>query len=185
MSATPNEGAKPYHFYSVDQAMCFGKAVTMGDLDTAAKIYNVKPRIARTFPNTFDDLSKEIKNYDPKRWDAQKDKWMVTSMTAKFGQDKFAQKALQAASQYDINEIDKPKHKLTIKGMINGIKKTKNKYQNFKKNVMKTAKKFGFIEVKEEPIDRMLQNMFLNDNWRPFGQQAKPKCPQSAAEFNW
>lgn len=185
MSAENKEGSKPYHFYSVDQAMAFGKAITMGDMETAAKVYNLKPNIAKKFPNAFDDLTKDIKNYDQNRWDKAKDKWMVTSMQAKFEQDPQAKKTLQAAMNYNVMEIDKPKGKLSLKKIGQAIKTAKDKYKTFKKNVMKTAKKMGFIEVDEKPIDRTLQNMFLNDGWRPFGENHPPKQPKDPAQFAW
>lgn len=185
MSSQPSKGAKAYHFYSVDQAMAFGKAITMGDTKTAAKVYNLKPNIARKYPNAFNDLTKDIENYDPARWQKAENQWMVTSMQAKFEQDPQANQTLKKAMQFNVMEIDKPKGKFSLKNVAKAMKNAKNKYQKFKSNVMKTAKKMGFVEVSEEPIDRTLQNIFLNDNWRPFGQQAAPKRPQSAAEFNW
>lgn len=96
------KNAKILKFDSVEQVFAYGKAVTMGDKASALKIIHTHTNK----PSTFKYLGRQVKNFDPAKWDKAAGKWMKLGMLAKFNQDDFAKRALIKTEGYKLGECN-------------------------------------------------------------------------------
>lgn len=96
------KNAKTLKFDSVEQVFAYGKAVTMGDKASAFKIIHTHTNK----PSTFKYLGRQVKNFDPAKWDKAAGKWMKLGMLAKFSQDDFAKRALIKTEGYKLGECN-------------------------------------------------------------------------------
>lgn len=158
MTANPSKTARVFHFYSVEQAFAFGKAIAMGDKENAVNIYNVKPDFANAHPSVFRRLGRNVKNFNPEVWNAQADKWMRAAMEAKFTQDPFAKKTLQAVSQFHLMEANPYDAKWGIKQNIHADHRLARGENKQGKNLMGVAEKLGYRQVQKQ-ADKTLQQL--------------------------
>lgn len=96
------KNAKTLKFDSVEQVFAYGKAVTMGDKASALKIIHTHTNN----PSTFKYLGRQVKNFDPAKWDKAASRWMKLGMLAKFTQDDFAKHALIKTEGYKLGECN-------------------------------------------------------------------------------
>lgn len=104
MSPRYTQGAKAYHFSSVDQVTAFGLAVRAHDKFALTEIYNTEPDYARTHPDAFKEALTDTP--EPANWSTEQKVWQKAGMEAKFAQDEFAKKTLDIARKYTITTED-------------------------------------------------------------------------------
>lgn len=98
----PVQGAQKLPFSCVEQVFAYGKAVTMGDKESAKKIINAQSNR----PSTYKYLGRAVKNFDATKWKIVAPKWMKLGMLAKFSQDDFAKRALAKVKNYKLGECN-------------------------------------------------------------------------------
>lgn len=98
----PMQGAQKLPFSCVEQVFAYGKAVTMGDKESAKKIINAQSNK----PSTYKYLGRAVKNFDATKWKIAAPKWMKLGMLAKFSQDDFAKRALDKVKNYKLGECN-------------------------------------------------------------------------------
>lgn len=154
MSPVKSEGAKPYHFFSVEQVFAFGKALAMHDTENAKNIYSVKPDFAQTHPAVFRTLGRNVKNFDPKVWAKQADVWMKAGMEAKFTQDPFAKKVLKQTANFNLMEANPYDKKWGIGQSIYDDHRFATGQNKQGKNTKEVAKKLGFTSNGNDQYER-------------------------------
>lgn len=100
MSSKRHDGAKAYHFSSVDQVVAFGLAHEAHNDFALTDIYNTNPDYARTHKDVYETILANTPT--PPNWDKKKLVWQKVGQEAKFDQDEFAKDALNIARKYNV-----------------------------------------------------------------------------------